>query len=48
MSPYSTQTALTLPVETRDRVKKAKEEMGLTYSEFLLLAAEELPEDNQS
>ena len=45
MSPYKTNTALNIPEETRDRVQSAKDEMGLTYKEFLELAAEELPEN---
>lgn len=44
LMPYSTQTALTVPKKTRNKVQSAKDSMGLTYAEFLELAAEELPE----
>ena len=42
---YDNQTAISVPVETRDKARSACDEMDLTYSEFIELAAETLPEN---
>lgn len=44
--PYSEVDSINIPAETKDEVREVKDEIGISYREFLERAVEQVPEND--